>query len=1289
MFKNINLYFIVFLLFTFVTDSTACVSSFQTETRTKFSEWMSQKQLAEVVENNLEQSSKRVYQLEYREPPFNVKNKSDWISYETLNQYVNDISTTRTPRQYRIRHKPKRLVDKVAETAGGRAAIAATQTTATAAQNVTNAVAQTYRQHEEALTAKRGEDAEATKIGTLATVGRAATATAVSLGVAGGSASVSAVSNLGKKVSDARANRTEAKAKKKAEKAATTAETAPEAKPEDTAQKQVETAQDAKPETAQAQDARPETAQDAKPETAPDAKPIDIAAKEAQDAKPAETAPETKTETAPDAKPTDTAQDAKPENTSQKPEDTTNTNVQETAEPAQETVQESSGILARTTQAVKSLTHFTFGDAAVSAGSTAISAATNLLPRRKKPTQEAKSEDTAQKPTETAPEAVAQTNQNVPSIVLIQKIRDHLNLSRRVIKALHAENIVLVTDLIHKNEQDLLAFINNRQVKAIKDALAEKGLFLGYKPYTGAIVPVSKEVPIEVLESRIEDFLSLPKKISDGLQSENIFFMKDLLSRTEARLEFEVGESWTTKIKDALAEKELSLPKDPQEAKPAETAQEDTTETAQAQDTKPQTAQAQDARPETAQEAKPATIQETKTEIAQDAKPEDSVAQTKDVQDTKPETAQDAKPQTAPEAAQENAESTQESVQGRSLFAGARQTLQGLANLTFGDAAVSAGSTAISAATNLLPRRKKPEDTTATAARETETAQDTKPQTAQAQDARPETAQEAKPEDTAARETETAQDTKPQTAQARDTAQDAKPEDSVAQTKDVQDTKPETAQDAKPQTAQEATQENAEPTQETVQESSGILARTTQAAKDLAHSTFGTATISAGSTVVSAATNLLSRRKKPTQEAKPEDTQKPTETTQQTQQDTATQKLEELPPEVLDSRVEDYLPISEKTVTELNSYLIFSMKDLLKMNESDLINFIGADPVKEIKDVLAEKNLRLFEDTRPARPMSLPIPPPPNPPRQEKTAQDTKPEDTAARETETAQAQDAKPETAQEAKPEDSVAQTKDAQGTKPETAQDTKPEDTAQKPVETDTKPEDTQKPAETAQDAKPEDTAAQTKDAQDAKPTDTAQDAKPQTAQGTVAQKLEQLPSILHIQIENYLSLTSTTIHALKAKRIYSMQDLFLSEPDLILEVGEVAAKEIKTALARKNLALPLATSPQTAQRIARNKQKSEFRVRLETAAQERRIPLEVVDQKVVDYLDLGTRLNRLLTTEEIITMGDLLLREEKDLLYIRQLGRTSVEIIKENLAEKGLALGLQLPSPPSEHLGGWARI
>ena len=179
----------------------------------------------------------------------------------------------------------------------------------------------------------------------------------------------------------------------------------------------------------------------------------------------------------------------------------------------------------------------------------------------------------------------------------------------------------------------------------------------------------------------------------------------------------------------------------------------------------------------------------------------------------------------------------------------------------------------------------------------------------------------------------------------------------------------------------------------------------------------------------------------------------------------------------------------------------------------------------------------------------------------------------------------------------------------------------------------------------------------------------------------------AILHTQVENYLSLSLSVINALKTKRIYSMQDLFLSESDLILEVGEAAAKKIKDALAEKNLALPLETSPETAQRIARNKQKSEFRVQLETVAQEQGIPLEVLDQKVVNYLpNLGTRLNGFLTAENIITMGDLLVRTERDILRIYNLGKTSVEKLKNALAKKGLTLGLQLPPPPQEKREWW---
>ena len=112
--KNIKLCFITFLLLAFATDSMACVLSFQIETRSKFSKWMSQQVLVQAVENHLENNTNRIYQVQYKEFPFsNIRHTSNWVSYDGLMQFVEALKKLsihagiHPATRYRIRYKPK------------------------------------------------------------------------------------------------------------------------------------------------------------------------------------------------------------------------------------------------------------------------------------------------------------------------------------------------------------------------------------------------------------------------------------------------------------------------------------------------------------------------------------------------------------------------------------------------------------------------------------------------------------------------------------------------------------------------------------------------------------------------------------------------------------------------------------------------------------------------------------------------------------------------------------------------------------------------------------------------------------------------------------------------------------------------------------------------------------------------------------------------------------------------------------------------------------------------------
>lgn len=70
-------------------------------------------------------------------------------------------------------------------------------------------------------------------------------------------------------------------------------------------------------------------------------------------------------------------------------------------------------------------------------------------------------------------------------------------------------------------------------------------------------------------------------------------------------------------------------------------------------------------------------------------------------------------------------------------------------------------------------------------------------------------------------------------------------------------------------------------------------------------------------------------------------------------------------------------------------------------------------------------------------------------------------------------------------------------------------------------------------------------------------------------------------------------------------------------------------------------------------------------------------------VDDLELTVRSANCLKAENILLIGDLVQRNEMELLKTPNLGKKSLTEIKDVLATRGLALGVQLESWPPEHL------
>src|SRR6185369_7591739 len=61
----------------------------------------------------------------------------------------------------------------------------------------------------------------------------------------------------------------------------------------------------------------------------------------------------------------------------------------------------------------------------------------------------------------------------------------------------------------------------------------------------------------------------------------------------------------------------------------------------------------------------------------------------------------------------------------------------------------------------------------------------------------------------------------------------------------------------------------------------------------------------------------------------------------------------------------------------------------------------------------------------------------------------------------------------------------------------------------------------------------------------------------------------------------------------------------------------------------------------------------------------------------LELSVRATNCLESEGITTVRDLVIRNEEELLEVRNFGETTLKEVKQKLTERGLVLGMRLPS------------
>ncbi|QYO65199.1 hypothetical protein JVX88_37945 [Leptolyngbya sp. 7M] len=135
-----------------------------------------------------------------------------------------------------------------------------------------------------------------------------------------------------------------------------------------------------------------------------------------------------------------------------------------------------------------------------------------------------------------------------------------------------------------------------------------------------------------------------------------------------------------------------------------------------------------------------------------------------------------------------------------------------------------------------------------------------------------------------------------------------------------------------------------------------------------------------------------------------------------------------------------------------------------------------------------------------------------------------------------------------------------------------------------------------------------------------------------------------------------------ALKKMNVRTLGDLLrISEAELLSykNFGETSLQEIKDMLAAKNL--KLGQGMDDAHRAARRA----------IAEQYKGTGKENVLSKPVAELQLSVRARKALQLLDIQTLGDLASHTEAELMGVKNFGATSLQEVKERLAENGLSL------------------
>ncbi len=156
------------------------------------------------------------------------------------------------------------------------------------------------------------------------------------------------------------------------------------------------------------------------------------------------------------------------------------------------------------------------------------------------------------------------------------------------------------------------------------------------------------------------------------------------------------------------------------------------------------------------------------------------------------------------------------------------------------------------------------------------------------------------------------------------------------------------------------------------------------------------------------------------------------------------------------------------------------------------------------------------------------------------------------------------------------------------------------------------------------------------------------------------ERRNAVLDIPVTDF-ELSVRSRNCLKKMNIHTLGDLLrITEAELLgyKNFGETSLNEIKAMLSQKNLRLGQALEEQHQVR------------RPDLSPQMANIKPEILHKSVSD-LDLSVRSRKCLQRLNISTLGELASRTEAELLGTRNFGQTSLQEIKERLAEHGLSL------------------